>query len=237
MVDYLEALKRPFSDLNKLIIGLILGSIPIVNLTVRGYTLVSTGFTKEKVEKTSLPEWRNYRDLFMKGLVAAIISFLLFLPSSFVAFGAFGTVASSPALNQILGGISPDTWNRLFAGEISDIEVEDWFSQNWTQFIPIFLSATPFIILGIVLSLIASYIMPVVILSWLKADNFSSGFSWNVIKKAFTADYLVSWIAVGIVGLVVGAVLGWIPLLGSGITMYVTGVFSYTVFAEIYERL
>jgi hypothetical protein len=173
----------------------------------------------------------------MKGLVAAIISFLLFLPSSFVTFGAFGSIASSPALNQILGGISPDTWNRLFAGEISDIEMEDWFSQNWTQFIPILLSATPFIILGTILSLIASYIMPVVILGWLRADNLGAGFSWDVIKKAFTADYLVSWIAVGIVGLVVGAVLGWIPLLGSGITMYVTGVFSYTVYAEIFERI
>ncbi|GAI08829.1 unnamed protein product, partial [marine sediment metagenome] len=31
--------------------------------------------------------------------------------------------------------------------------------------------------------------------------------------------------------------LGWIPFLGSGISMYVTGVFSYTVFAEVYERV
>lgn len=237
MVDYTEALKRPFSDLNKLIIGVILGSIPIVNLTVTGYTLVSTGFTKEKVEKGRLPEWKNYRDLFMKGLVSAIIGLILFLPNSIVAFGAFGTIATSPVLNQMLGGVSPETWNRLFTGQITDIDIQDWFAENWTQFIPLLVSASPFIILGIVLALIASYIMPVIILGWLKEDRVSAGFRWEVVTKAFTFDYLVNWIIVGIFGLIVSALLGWIPFLGSGITMYVTGVFSYTIFAEVYERV
>ena len=237
MVEYVEALKRPFSDLNKLLIGVILGSIPIANLTVMGYTLVSTGFTKEKVDKDSLPEWKNYSDLFMKGLVAAIIGLLLFLPNTLVAFGAFGTIATSPVLNQMLGGISPATWNRIFTGQITDIEMQDWFAENWTQFIPILVSATPFIILGTVLAIIASYIMPVIILGWLKEDRVGAGFRWEVVKKALTTDYLINWIVVGIFGLILSALLGWIPLLGSGITMYVTGVFSYTVFAEVYERV
>jgi hypothetical protein len=236
MVDYVEALKRPFSDLNKLLIGLVLGSIPIVNLTVTGYTLVSTGFTKVKVEKDSLPEWKNYRDLFMKGLVSALIGILVFLPNTLVLFSALGTVASSPVLNQVFGGISPETWNRFFAGEITDIQMQDWFAQNWTKFIPLLVSVTPYLLLGFLLALIASYILPVIILGWLKEDRVGAGFRWEVLTKAFTFDYLVNWIVVGIFGLILSALLGWIPFLGSGITMYVTGVFSYTVFAEVYER-
>jgi hypothetical protein len=237
MVDYVESLRRPFSDFNKLLIGIVLGSIPLVNLTVSGYTLVCTGFTKEEVEKDRLPEWKNYRDLFMKGLVAALIGILVFLPNTLVAFGAFGSIATSPTLNQMLGGISPETWNRIFTGQITDMEMQDWFAQNWTQFIPLLLSATPFIILGIILAIVASYILPMIILGWLKEDRVSAGFSWGVVKKAFTFDYLGSWIVVGIFGLILSALLGWIPFLGSGITMYVTGVFSYTVFAEVYERV
>lgn len=237
MVDFVEALKRPFSDLKKLLIGLILGSIPLVNLTVRGYTLVTTGFTKEKVEKNSLPEWKNYGNLFMKGLVSALIGFLVYLPNSLVLFGAFGTIATSPILSQMLGGISPETWNQLFAGQITDMQMQDWFAQNWTQLASLFISATPFLILGSVLALVASYILPVIILGWLKEDRVTAGFSWEVVKKAVTMDYLVNWVVVGIFSLIVSALLGWIPFLGSGISMYVTGVFSYTVFAEVYERV
>jgi hypothetical protein len=58
-----------------------------------------------------------------------------------------------------------------------------------------------------------------------------------MLRKAFTMDYLVSWIVVGFIGLIISAVLGWLPFLGSGVTMYVTGVFSYTVFAEVFENI
>jgi len=101
----------------------------------------------------------------------------------------------------------------------------------------LFFSATPFLILGSVLALAASYIFPVIILGWLKEDRVGAGFSWDVLKKAMTMEYLGNWIVVGIFSVIVSALLGWIPLLGSGISMYVTGVFSFTVFAEVYERV
>lgn len=39
MVDYIENIKKPFSDVKTLIIGIILSIIPIVNLLVSGYVL------------------------------------------------------------------------------------------------------------------------------------------------------------------------------------------------------
>ena len=237
MVDFVEALKRPFSDTKKLLIGSLLGIIPIVNFTVIGYTLVSTGFTKEEVKKDGLPEWANYGDLFMKGLVAVIIGIILFLPAALVLLGTLGIVIISPALSLIFGGLPIETWDKLIAGQITELQIQDWFAQNWTQFIPLFINAVPFLLLGAVLALLAYYIMPAALLGWLKEDRFSAAFSWKVLKMTATLDYLVNWLIVGFLGGIVSSLLGWIPFLGMGITMYARGVFSYTVFAEIYERV
>ncbi len=236
MVELVKALKRPFSDINKFLIGTLLGIIPIVNFTVIGYTLVSTGFTKEKTERDSLPEWKNYGDLFVKGLVSVVIGIILFLPAALIILGTFGTVILAPALSMIFGGISPKTWDKIMTGQITELQIQDWFAQNWMQFIPLFISATPFLIFGALLALLALYISPVAILSWLKESRFSAAFSWDVIKKTLTMDYLVNWIVVGVLTIIMNALLGWIPLIGNGITMYVIGVFSYTVFAEVYEQ-
>jgi len=235
-VDFVKALKRPFSDTKSFLIGALLGIIPIVNFTVIGYTLTSTGFTKEEVKRDSLPEWKNYGDLFMKGLVAVVIGIILFLPAALVLLGTLGTVIVSPALSLIFGGIPMETWDSLMAGQITDIQIQDWFAQNWTQFIPLFTNAVPFLLIGAALAFLAYYIMPAALLGWLKEDRFSAAFSWKVLKMTATLDYLVNWLIVGFLGGIVSSLLGWIPFLGMGITMYARGVFSYTVFSEIYER-
>jgi len=46
----------------------------------------------------------------------------------------------------------------------------------------------------------------------------------------------VNWLIVGYLIGLVNSLLNWIPVLGVGITMYVGGVFSYTVYSEIFER-
>ena len=205
MVDLVKALKRPFSDVNKFLIGTLLGIIPIVNFTVIGYKLVSTGFTEEKVERDSLPEWKNYGDLFVKGLVSVVIGIILFLPAALIILGTFGTVIIAPALSMIFGGISPETWEKIMTGQITDVQIQDWFAQNWMRFISLLLNATPFLLFGALLALLAYYISPVAILGWLKENRLSAAFSWGIIKKAVTVDYLVNWIVVGIITMIVSA--------------------------------
>lgn len=236
-VDFVKALRRPFSDTKKLFIGSLLGIIPIVNFTVIGYTLTSTGISKENGKRDGLPEWENYGDLFKKGLVAAIIGIILFLPAVLVLFGTVGTVIISPAMSLIFGGLPMETWDKLAAGQITDMQIQDWFAQNWTQFIPLLTNAVPFLLLGAMMGLVAYYILPAALLGWLKEDRFSAAFTWKVVKTTATLDYLVNWLVVGFLGGIVSSLLGWIPILGVGIKMYVNGVFSYTVFAEIYERV
>jgi hypothetical protein len=237
MVDFVKALRRPFSDTNKLLIGTLLGMIPVVNFVVRGYALVSTGLTKEKVKRNILPEWKNYGDLFMKGFVSIVIGFLLFLPAAIAFLGTFGTVVMSPVVNMMFGGMSSDTWNNLMTGQITEIQIEQWFTQNWTQLIPVLMSALPFLILGAFLALLAFYILPIAVLEWLKEDRVGAAFSWKVLGKAAKMDYLVNWIIVTFLSGIVMVLVSWIPFVGLGISTYIVGVFSYTVFAEIYEKL
>jgi len=235
-IDFVEALRRPFSDAKKLLIGTILGIIPIVNFTVIGYTLTSTGLTKEEVGRESLPEWENYVDLFMKGLKAVILGIILFLPAALVLLGTLGTVIIAPALSIIIGGLPINTWDDLVAGKITDIEMQHWLAQNWQKFIPLLTNAAPLLLLGVLLGLVAFYIMPAAILGWLKEDRLGAAFSMKTLRLTATLDYLVNWLIVGYLIGLVNTLLQWIPILGVGITMYVGGVFSYTVFSEIYER-
>ena len=67
-IDYVKALKRPFLNTKSVLVGTLLGIIPVVNFTVIGYTLASTGLSKEQVGKDTLPEWNDYVELFKKGL-------------------------------------------------------------------------------------------------------------------------------------------------------------------------
>ncbi len=237
MVDFVKALKRPFSDTNRLFIGTLLGMIPLVNLIVTGYALRSTGFTKEKMKRDKLPEWKNYSDLFIKGLVACFIGFLLFLPAILFLIGTFGTLIMSPAVSMFFGGISMDTWSEIFSGDITEIQAQTLFNQDWTLLLPFMISALPLFIIGVALAFLALYVMPIATLGWLKEERFSAAFSWKVLQKAFNFDYFVNWLVVGFLISVVGFFFGWIPFLGTGITMYVIGVFSYTVFAEVYESV
>ena len=45
-IDYVKALKRPFLDTKSIVIGTLLGVIPVSNFTVINYTLASTSLTK-----------------------------------------------------------------------------------------------------------------------------------------------------------------------------------------------
>ncbi len=78
---------------------------------------------------------------------------------------------------------------------------------------------------------------PAAILGWLSEDSFSAAFSWKSLKMTTTLDYLVNWLIAGYLGGLLGSLVGWVPWVGSGISLYVTGVFSYTVFAQIRENI
>ena len=87
ITHYNEALKRPFTDAKKLIIGLILSVIPIVNFVVSGYHLKCASSVMGKNKKMyELPEWANFLNLFLLGVISFVVSLIYFVPALVVAF-------------------------------------------------------------------------------------------------------------------------------------------------------
>ncbi|MDD5181650.1 MAG: DUF4013 domain-containing protein [Candidatus Nanoarchaeia archaeon] len=77
MVDYSNALKRPFSDIKKLLIAILLSVIPIISFMFTGYILDVAKTAMKK--KYKLPEWR-YGTNFVHGLISFVISLIYMLP-------------------------------------------------------------------------------------------------------------------------------------------------------------
>ena len=87
MLDYNEALKRPFTDVKKLLIGLVLSIIPIINFIASGYQLkCSKSIIKKGKNMYMLPEWTNWGNLFLVGLVSFFISLIYFIPALLLIF-------------------------------------------------------------------------------------------------------------------------------------------------------
>jgi hypothetical protein len=67
------------SWISKVLIGGILGIIPIVNFAVFGYVVETIRNVAQGLEKP-LPEWSEFGDKFVKGLIVFIIGFIYAIP-------------------------------------------------------------------------------------------------------------------------------------------------------------
>ncbi|KYC45930.1 MAG: hypothetical protein APG12_00541 [Candidatus Methanofastidiosum methylothiophilum] len=100
MVDYNLSFRKPFSDFRKLLIGIVVNIIPIVNLISYGYILESSDIKRgEQTDK--MEEWEDYGGFFVKGLIALIISLVYGIPALIVGAIAF-FVAFGPLFGQLI---------------------------------------------------------------------------------------------------------------------------------------
>ena len=98
MVNYNEAFKRPFTDWVKFIIGIVLSIIPIVNFLTGGYQLECARTASKK--KYKLPEWKEWGNLFVRGLLAAIIGIIYMLPALILFTIAVGSAIFTGFVTQ-----------------------------------------------------------------------------------------------------------------------------------------
>ena len=77
-INYFKAIKRPFTDFTKLLIGILFNILPIINFISTGYIFKCA--TDFKIKKIELPKWENFGDLFIDGLFIFLIDLLYFLP-------------------------------------------------------------------------------------------------------------------------------------------------------------
>ncbi|MFH0869256.1 MAG: DUF4013 domain-containing protein [archaeon] len=113
MVNYGEAIKRPFQDIKKLIIGIFLSMIPIVNLLALGYILENTKSAMKK--KYALTEWTGWGELFIKGLLLTVITIIYALPAIIIAIFVIGIAAAKSMLTSMTLTFIPTLGIGIFA--------------------------------------------------------------------------------------------------------------------------
>jgi Protein of unknown function (DUF4013) len=113
-MDIVENIKYPTTDsewIKKILIGGILLIIPIINFIIGGYYIKTLRGSIEG--KPGLPEWDEWGDLFITGLMVAIIGFIYMLIPLIVLFVSIGgalTAAissgdfSAASISAIVGG-------------------------------------------------------------------------------------------------------------------------------------
>lgn len=126
MVDYETAFKKPFSDLKKLLVAFLLNIVPIVNLLVYGYFLEVAKTSGGKKPSTSLPDWKNWGNLFVNGLKALVVSLVYALP----------LIAVAVVLSLALGiSFRTSSWSE-FAGFGSWLGLLLIFALAFAYFVP-----------------------------------------------------------------------------------------------------
>ncbi len=216
MVDFGGAIKKPFTDNKKLVIGFIVGLIPVVQLLNFGFGL-STAQRKLNGDD-SLSEWGDIGGIIVKTIMAIVVGIIYMIPA--LIFGAIALTSLFPVIMSLLvsGTADPNVIFQSIAG------------------------AGAMVIIAAVLFIAAAFVLPMALMHYLKG-GFSAAFSFgSVIRKALTGKYILSWIVVivyglvwSVIGLGLGAVTAGIGTwIVAGIASYALAITEYSIFAQTY---
>jgi len=239
--DLIRAIKRPFTDLNKLGIGVLLLMIPYLNIItsffVKGYRLEVARTASGK--KLDMPRWENFWFLFLKGLLSWIIGIIYILPGIILILISAGNV-----IYQIIqSGLNQ---GAIFGNPLATQLLQNSLLQN-TPMISIFM-------IGVLVTLLGVYLTPLAIMRYVEKYKFKSSFDWGLVfKKAFTGKYFLAILTSGVYTIVVGLVVATISLgystlniqyltialnmILGGLSSFMVIVTSYTIFGEVYAKL
>ncbi len=238
MVDYLEALKLPFSDFRKLSIGagfLFLSSLPalipasylaeklLLALVLAALSLVlylfPVGYFVECAKTAArksrkLPEWMNLKELLRRGFFAGLLSLAYIIPFFVILTYFVPDLASETA------------WSTLSNSS--------------------FMGAT----VVLILLALAFYVLGGALVNYSLTSTLGSGFDFSLIlRRVFSSKYLAAWglsvavfILSGLLQIILDnfAALGillWVVawVISSYVSMFV-GIFSMTIIGSAFSE-
>lgn len=208
MVDYVESVKRPFTDIGKLVLGIVISIIPIVNFMFSGYLLnVAKSAMKKDMD---LPKWENWGTLFVEGLLAFVIGIIYMLP-----------------VVVILGGL-------LLVGGLS---VPGLIAGGMLGMAGVMAGLGMYIVVLVIIALVLGFLSTVALLTYAETRDFSSAFAFrDIIKKAFTGTYIVGFIITMVIVGVIAFIIGLIPFIGQFLSTFIVGTIAYTALAQAYRE-
>jgi hypothetical protein len=224
MVNYMDAIKKPFSDLKTLGIGGVLGAIPIVNLLVNGYGLKTAEDVMAK--KNALRKWavNDLVEYLLKAIIMLVIGFVYtIIPVILILVGVGGAIVT--AIMSAQGATGADAIGQLIVNSL--------------------MTGAPFIILGVILLIIALIMLPMAILKWIKSKSIAKAFNViEVAKNVLTVDYIVSLIVLFVYSIilaiivgVISMIVGLIPVVGFLLILYLQGLMTFAMQVTTYTTL
>ena len=225
-MDFNKAFTYMFEDekwQNKLLLGLVISIVPILNFAWFGYLL----FVMRNVirgDENTLPEWSDLGDYFMKGLLFMVGWLIYSVPLILILlFGGFSWLLLIPASGS-------DVENILLSG----------------------LSVTSIFLLCIVMiyGLALTIIYPAITINYGKDFRFKSMFEISKIVdiiKINPGNYFLAWVVVLVIGFVFVFVASWlgiffslIPCIGTIIAYFILlggqvwiTLIDYHLFAQV----
>lgn len=209
MVDYIGAIKRPFSDFKKLLLGLVFSVIPIVSFIGSGYQLECCRSAYKN--KLVLPEWKNYGELFIKGILNGVI----------------WTIYSIPVIAVFLYVV----WSSLFT-------LANLYETDTSIFLAELIRSVGYSLIAIILlGILTTYIAYYASVRFAMNYKFKEAFQLSeILNGIIKKEYFLAWLVAGIYSLIIGLLLGIIPFIGSGIAGFLSGVTFMTVLGQVYKE-
>ena len=234
-MDIEEEIKFPTKDsewIVKVLIGGILGIIPIINFIEYGYILK---VMKGAIEgNPGMPKWEDWGNLFINGLIGFVIWLIyLIIPILIVSVSAGGIMiaAFSGNMNLMAG---------MVAGAIGAILIGLLLALVLGFLVPMALAMyTKENSFGA--ALVLGFLVPMALAMYTKENSFGAAFRvGEVISriKSVFSDYITVYIIL-IVLLFILALLSSIPILGFLIWMFGTfyvSVVAFNMFGKAYAR-
>ena len=173
---------------NKLVLGAALSLVPIVNLTAAGYGAnLFRNVLAGREDSEVLPEWTNWQDHFMKGLVLFLIGLgYMIVPLAMMA------VALVPMIAGVLDGRGP-TMAFGLAGTMAILGLA--------------------VCLALVLTVLSLMGCSLYAESGSAGDAFQFG---EILRRIMAApiEFLMAFLVLVLGGMVASALAGWIPVVG-----------------------
>jgi len=211
---YEESIKRPFTNLKRLLAGILWNIIPIVNFTASGYAFRCAKLSMKN--NFEMPVWDEKGELFLNGLRVFLISIIYLLPFIILTLILFFSFILSIDIvrykedpSYLIDLIKPVILNNLFL------------------FIALFL-----------LFLLIIYITPSAVMNFVNKNKFNEAFNFKIIfKKAFTGKYLEVSVLMFIYAFLVYFLLNFIPFIGGIIASFLVQIGLYSAYGAIYNKL
>jgi hypothetical protein len=192
----------------KMIIGIALSILPIVNFFCTGYAyrIFKAGLSRQPLE---MPEWGDWGDNFIQGLIIFILRFIYFLiPMAFMGAGTVILVIAFILKDRT--GVFPE--GMIFPGAI-------------------------LVGIGLILAVVAAIIFPMALAAYAKSgEQFGAAFRiWEIVPKIFSAldEYLIA-IVLMICVFFAYFILSAIPYLGILIALLLSFYLKYLFYFALF---